>query len=56
MVGDDGAHIPQGQALYLYVAAWDQKTLLDTLLLIFLTIKFAYFPQGAAIKKKPTVV
>lgn len=37
-------------------AVWEQDTLLDALLLIFLTIKFAYFPQGVTIKKKnPTV-
>lgn len=37
-------------------AVWEQDTASDALLLIFLSIKFAYFPQGVTIKNKPTVV
>lgn len=39
-----------------FPTVWEQDTLLGAFLLIFLTIKFAYFPQGVTIKNKPTVV
>lgn len=43
---------PVGPGSKSLPAAWEQDTLLDALLPIFLAIKFAYFPQGVTIKKK----
>lgn len=55
MVGNDRTHMAQDWVLNIYPQC-DTRTLwLDALLLIFLTIKFAYFIRGVTIKNKSTV-